>query len=91
VETTGGRDRPDPGDRPRERLNSIFWRRRGLDDFKAEIESHLQLEIDRLQAEGLSADDARGAAHRAFGNVTISREAYYEAGRWPWWDRLWQR
>ena len=68
----------------------MFRRRRGLDDFAAEIDSHLQLEIDRLQAEGLSAADARAAAQRAFGNVTISREAFYEGGRWVWWDRLWQ-
>ena len=32
----------------------MFRRRRSLDDFTDEIESHLQLEIDRLQEEGLS-------------------------------------
>src|SRR4249920_2553118 len=67
----------------------MFRRPRRLEDFTAEIDSHVQLEIDRLQDEGLSADEARAAAHRTFGNVTISRERFYEAHRWLWWDRLW--
>src|SRR5437763_16061853 len=61
---------------------------RSGDDFAAEVESHLQLEIDRLQAEGWSRDQARAAAHRAFGNVTAARERFYEAHRWLWCDRL---
>jgi predicted permease len=68
----------------------MLGRRRRLDDFATEIEAHLQLEADRLQAEGLSADQARAAAHRAFGNVTRARERFYESGRWLWWDHLWQ-
>ena len=57
----------------------MFRRRRSLDDFSDEIESHLQLEIDRLQHEGLSPEAARAAARRAFGNVAASRERFYEA------------
>jgi predicted permease len=67
----------------------MFGRTRRLDDFTAEVESHIQLEVERLQDEGLTADEARAAAHRAFGNVTISRERFYETHRWPSWDRLW--
>jgi putative ABC transport system permease protein len=68
----------------------MFGRKRKLDDFTSEIEAHLQLEIERLQEQGLSADEARAAAHRSFGNVTLSRERYYESGRWLGWDHLWQ-
>lgn len=68
----------------------MFGRKRPPDDFATEIEAHLQLEADRLRAEGLSADEARAAAHRAFGNVTRARERFYESGRWLWWDHLWQ-
>jgi putative ABC transport system permease protein len=68
----------------------MLGRRRRLDDFATEIEAHLQLEADRLQAEGLSVEQARAAAHRAFGNVTRARERFYELGRWLWWDHLWQ-
>jgi predicted permease len=67
----------------------MFRRTRKLDDFTAEVESHIHLEIERLQADGLPPDDARAAAHRAFGNITVSRERFYEAHRWLWWDRLW--
>jgi predicted permease len=65
-------------------------RRRKLDDFTAEIEAHLQLEAERLQEQGLSAEGARAAARRTFGNVTRARERFYESGRWQFWDHLWQ-
>ncbi len=65
----------------------MLGRRRRLDDFTAEIEGHIQLEIERLLDEGLSADQARAAAHRTFGNVTVCRERFYESHRWPWLDR----
>src|ERR1700730_13608741 len=67
----------------------MFRRTRRLDDFTAEVESHLQLEVDRLQDDGLTVDEAHAATHRAFGNITVSRERFYEAHRWLWWDRLW--
>ena len=66
-------------------------RRRTVDDFDAEVEAHLQLEIDRLQEEeGLSADEARATARRAFGNVTRVEERFYESTRPLWWDHLGQ-
>jgi predicted permease len=68
----------------------MFRRRRKLSEFSAEIDAHIQLEIERLQEHGLSDEDARAAARRAFGNVTQVRERFYESGRWLWWDRLWQ-
>src|SRR5215471_4432351 len=63
-------------------------RRRKLDDFAEESEAHIGLEIERLQELGLTAEEARSAAHRRFGNVTRARERFYESGRWPWWDRF---
>ena len=66
----------------------MLGRKRSLDDFTAEVEGHIQLEIARLEDEGLSPDAARAAAHRAFGNVTRSRERFYESQRWPWLDRF---
>ena len=66
----------------------MFRRARDTDDFAAEIESHLQFEIDRLRLEGLGPDEARAAARRAFGNVAISTERFHETHRWAGWDRL---
>ncbi len=56
-----------------------WLRLRSDDDFAAELESHLTLETERLMREGMSAEDARLAARRAFGNTTASRERFHEA------------
>ena len=64
--------------------------KRKAEDFSAEIEAHLQLEIERLQEQGLSCEEARAAAHRAFGNVTHAQERFYESGRRLWLDHFWQ-
>src|SRR6266513_6141013 len=69
---------------------AMFGRKRPANDFHAEIEAHLQLEIERLQEQGLSGEEARAAARRAFGNVTQAQERFYESGRWVWWDDLGQ-
>ena len=66
----------------------MFGNRRKVDDFTSEIEAHIQLETERLQELGLSDEDARTAAHRAFGNVTHAQEHFYESSRWLWWDQL---
>jgi predicted permease len=68
----------------------MFLRNREASDFGAEIETHIQLETERLQEQGLSYEDARTAAYRAFGNVTRARERFYESGHWIWWDDFWQ-
>jgi len=64
-------------------------RRRTVEDFGAELDAHLQLEIDRLQEEdGLSAEDARIAALRVFGNRTRAEERFYESTTRLWSDHL---
>jgi predicted permease len=68
----------------------MFGRKRPVSDFNAEIEAHLQLEVERLQEQGLSEEEARVAARRAFGNVTQVQERFYESDRWLWWDHFWQ-
>jgi predicted permease len=44
------------------------------DDLKREIEEHLELEAEERQADGLSTDEARQAARRAFGSVLRATE-----------------
>jgi len=68
----------------------MFRRKRTASDFSAEIEAHLQLEIERFKEQGLSEEQARAAARRAFGNVMQAEERFYESSRWLWWDHLWQ-
>ncbi|MGH9163050.1 MAG: ABC transporter permease [Vicinamibacteraceae bacterium] len=57
-------------------------------DFGEEIQAHLEIEAERLMAEGMDRKAAMAAAHRAFGNATSSRERFYESGRWMWLDHL---
>lgn len=68
----------------------MFRSKRKAGDFDAEIEAHIELERERLREEGLSDEDARVAAHRAFGNVTRAQERFFESGHWLWWDHLWR-
>ena len=68
----------------------MFGRKRKANDFGAEIEAHIELEIERLRELGLSDEDARTAARRSFGNVTKAQERFYESSHWLWWDHFWQ-
>ena len=66
----------------------MFRRKRSAEDFAAEIKAHLELEADELQREGLSEEEARWKARRAFGNVRAAQERFYLQGRWLALDRL---
>jgi predicted permease len=66
----------------------FFSRRRTREDFSSEVQAHLDLEADRLIADGASPEDARAAAHRAFGNVTGAKERFYETSRWVWLEQF---
>jgi predicted permease len=59
-------------------------------DLKREIEAHIQIEADRLIAQGLSPEQAQAAARRAFGNQTSTIERVYEQSRWMPFERLLQ-
>ncbi len=63
-------------------------RKRRDTDFRAEIDAHLAQEAAELRTQGLSPEEARAAARRAFGNRTILEERFYESSRWMWWDHL---
>jgi predicted permease len=66
-----------------------FWRRsRSERDFADEIQSHLEMEAERLEREGLSPEEARFGAQRDFGNVARRREEYHERHRLLWVDHL---
>ena len=55
--------------------------RRPQHDFEDEIRSHLELEVDRLCAQGMSRADAERAARRNFGNVGAAEDRFYHAQR----------
>jgi predicted permease len=88
MESADQSHRADSGVRGRRKLNVMFRRKRTVQDFTSEIQSHLQIESERLQAEGLSEKEARAAARRAFGNLLHAEERFYEFSRWIWWDHF---
>lgn len=66
-----------------------MWSRRRKDsDFHSEIEAHINLEEHRLISEGMPSAEAHAAARRAFGNVAMVQETYYESRRWIWLNHL---
>src|SRR6185436_8960111 len=69
----------------------MFWkRRRSTADFKEEIQSHIELETQRLIGEGMEAEEARARARGSFGNVTATEERFYESNRTMWLDDLYR-
>jgi predicted permease len=53
----------------------MFWRRKTRDqDLERELRSDLELETEEQQERGLSPDEARYSARRAFGNTTRIKE-----------------
>src|SRR5919199_442511 len=49
-------------------------RRRADRELQEEIDSHLEMETQEKVADGLSREEARYAAHRAFGSVALAAE-----------------
>ena len=66
----------------------MFRRRRGADDFADEVQAHLELEADELEAEGLSKEEAHRRARVAFGNVAAAQERFQLKGHVLWVDNL---
>ena len=78
---------------PREivvRLRSLWNWNRKESELDEEIRFHLSEEADEHAAAGLSADEARLAAKRDFGNTTLIREATRDAWGWAFAERLLQ-
>jgi predicted permease len=62
--------------------------RRSQRDFEDEIHAHLQLEVDRLVAQGMTTHDAQLAAHKHFGSVTVAEDRYYQGRRFSSFDDI---
>jgi predicted permease len=68
-----------------------WWQIRKRDaDLERELQSDLELEEEEQRASGLSAEEARHAARRAFGNTTLIREHIHEAWGWAPVERILQ-
>jgi hypothetical protein len=57
-------------------------------DLERELRSDLELEEEEQRERGLSAEEARHAARRAFGNTTLIREQTRAVWSWSWLEQL---
>jgi macrolide transport system ATP-binding/permease protein len=64
------------------KLKWLFERRRKEDELREELQFHLDEEADERRAEGLPEQDARMAARRELGNISLLREDARTA--WGW-------
>lgn len=59
-------------------------------DLERELRADLELEEEEQRERGLSDEEARYAARRAFGNAALLREQTHEAWGWAPLERMWQ-
>ncbi len=73
-----------------QRLAALFNRERRDRELDEELESNLQMQIEDNLQRGMSPDEARYAALRKFGNVTLVKEETRELWSFVWLEQLWQ-
>jgi predicted permease len=72
------------------RIKTLF-RRRQLDrDLDDELQFHLAMREQKLAESGASAEEARYAAQREFGNATQAKETNRDLWTFPFLETLWQ-
>jgi hypothetical protein len=72
------------------RLGFTWSRRRLAEESSRELETHIELLVDRYVRSGLSVEEARAAARRQLGNVTLVTEDIYQLNGIAWIDGLTQ-
>lgn len=66
-----------------------FWQRDRADqEWREEMEAHLQILIDSFLEQGLAPDEARHAALKQAGNLTARREEIYQMNGIQWVDSI---
>jgi macrolide transport system ATP-binding/permease protein len=70
------------------KLGWLLRRRHKEEELREELQFHLEEEAELHR--GVSADEARFAARRELGNVTLLREDTRSAWGWPFFEQLWQ-
>lgn len=74
------------------RMKSLMLLRRGGESARLnqELEFHLEQQIAENRARGMSAQEAREAALRRFGNPTLTREEARSTWSWNWPGKSWR-
>ncbi|MGH9875523.1 MAG: permease prefix domain 1-containing protein, partial [Pyrinomonadaceae bacterium] len=66
------------------RLRSLFFKRNLEQELEEEIRSHLEMQIEANQRQGMGANEARYAALKKFGGVDQIKETYRDRRGVPW-------
>jgi putative ABC transport system permease protein len=66
------------------RLRNLLRGQTAERELSREIESHLAMLQEEYERRGLTTDDARHAAHRAYGGVELAKELHREARSFRW-------
>jgi hypothetical protein len=72
------------------RLKALVFRRAADAELDEELRYHLEREVERNVARGMTPAEARDAARRVFGNVSVATEQARDAMRWPLLEELGQ-
>ena len=70
------------------RLQTLFRRNRSSQRLNDELQFHLDQQVAENVAAGMSREEARHAAMRAFGNSTILKEQARDAWGWTWLEQI---
>ena len=70
------------------RIAGLFGKRRRDDDLAAELRAHIEALVEANMKQGMNLEDARSAAHREFGGVEQTKEAYRDQRGVPFLDSL---
>jgi predicted permease len=70
------------------RFRMLIHRRQFDADLEDEMRLHLELRQEEQLQSGMTADDARAAARRQFGNATYLKEESHLAWGWEWVENL---
>jgi predicted permease len=70
------------------RLRALFRRSNADAELHDELQYHLDRETERNVARGMSLPDARDAARRTLGNLTVHAETARAAYGWTWLEQL---
>ena len=72
------------------KLKALAMRKRLERDLEEELQFHLAKRAEKNRRWGLATDDARAAARRRFGSVTLVKEDCRELWIFSWMETLWK-
>jgi predicted permease len=72
------------------KAKALVMRRRLERDLEEELEFHLAMRAEKNRALGIAAKDAKAAARRRFGNVTLVKEDCREMWIFTWMETFWK-